>query len=1146
MATGGARVPILLSTGILPARLFSTFFCLVNYITVAYNGFLSLQFAHSVTLSQEETPVTARHHSTYAPTLDPVVVRPQGTFRQSFELDNGASFAEEQSHNEDSGSGDSSDSNRSPESPRTFEARRAPTKTVLTRLHPTLLAAEQVARATRGPSGSVSLSDALGASPRPLAVRRPPGGLYASSVNPQFSPKLPPPVAPRSGRTKVHPAVPPRPRPVLSPDDSTVPQRTTFRPLPPVPVPVETSPRSEFSPSSPPPPSRSFPPDIPPLPDTAPPDDSAFPLLPPPPPLVSFPPSDISPQPQSSPGPAPASLLPPASLPPKSSPASEFTRPPPFAITLSPDVPPRSKQPRRPQFPPPPPPTLLVPFPSDISPGSEPPPPPDFPAPPAPRAAPLAEPTPTELPGHRLRVPPVQSAVPELPKTGLGKPSSSQPSPDTARSLDEVEGLPRSGESSSSSDDEVAGAGGPGGGGGRGTPSRPIPVSILRGTGPDGSLGSLTSIANLPGFGIVRAFSAKAFHLQKACHGIHDSFMMRPELPDEKGSVCVFQNLTEMSREISKVLAPLAVRSGIVPMLGRWKKKIYTRILLRALVRALGRKRHGPQDLSAIIRNVFTQRRGFSKQLNNLGITYLICQAALPEDVAQQGQFRHDDGPVPINPAISFLRVEGAWVLMPDRDTFGDEVEASGYTAEGNDRQRPTMASMAIVFQLILRLVKLSDHFLRESDQEAASYFPRPWTVDTILAARFTEYAPVHTPDYEINPLAVSSLQDSKMSVKNSSKSSTYNSVARTSASPRPRANRLPAVNADTCYRNASFQHEVTRPFAAILMRDTSNEPPSTVLGPLVDALVLFRDAGSPKEWTLRFMSTARTSPLLSNDPKVMWHEGIDLLFEMAVRRELEKLVEKLRNRILPGRTSTTPYSLLLAGHALGGGLAILAAWFLTNVLEREIDQGLLRISCVAFGAPPVGNKEAQQLIGRLNCLQFGSAFDALLRAQKIPNSSLVPGPTLKFYLRDLLLANVRDQAGAVQFKGLTWFLARQKIEDRSRLQARHFSVSRALSTNPLVAHTAIYACVTAVLGGLLQQFGWGSMCSGTVVDGVYTHSLSDQWDRRLAAADAKTRSIVLPKTELLLDEMSRTTQRQLKILEQAAVKAERCDYKYL
>lgn len=164
------------------------------------------------------------------------------------------------------------------------------------------------------------------------------------------------------------------------------------------------------------------------------------------------------------------------------------------------------------------------------------------------------------------------------------------------------------------------------------------------------------------------------------------------------------------------------------------------------------------------------------------------------------------------------------------------------------------------------------------------------------------------------------------------------------------------------------------------------------------------------------------------------------------------------------------------------------------NCSECRVD--VQRHSCAFFpdviATVQVGNEGAQQLIAKLNCIQFSSAFDALLRAQKIPDSPLVPGPSVKFLLRDLLLSNVKDEKGAVLFRGLAWFLTRSKIEDRSRIQPRHFSVSRALSTNPLVAHTAIYACVTAVLGGLLKDFGWASMCSGNLVNGVYTHSLSD------------------------------------------------------
>lgn len=121
-------------------------------------------------------------------------------------------------------------------------------------------------------------------------------------------------------------------------------------------------------------------------------------------------------------------------------------------------------------------------------------------------------------------------------------------------------------------------------------------------------------------------------------------------------------------------------------------------------------------------------------------VTDLMCQAALPEEVAQAGKFLAAAEPVPANPAMSYLDTQGAWVTMPDRSALGEGLDATGYTAEGNAQQRATMASLAKVFQLILRLVKLSDHYLRERDKQATSYFPKPWIVDTIAATRLTEY----------------------------------------------------------------------------------------------------------------------------------------------------------------------------------------------------------------------------------------------------------------------------------------------------------------------------------------------------------------------------------------------------------------------
>ncbi|KYF41969.1 lipase [Toxoplasma gondii ARI] len=640
------------------------------------------------------------------------------------------------------------------------------------------------------------------------------------------------------------------------------------------------------------------------------------------------------------------------------------------------------------------------------------------------------------------------------------------------------------------------------------------PASTVQGSEP-GSVGAATCLVDMTKFGNEGGFNPLAFIFQEACQGFHPSVLFRKYLPRPYEGGCVVKALLSIAEdhtnEISKHRnekgspGPTPTRRKLADFLKTMGRGFTFKKIRRAVRRALKsqfRESRETEDIEKVVADITRRERSFSGVLPHIMRSFLMCQPTLSEEAAVTGKFQVGDISQAANPAVTYLKANGAFMRMPlDAPVGAFSLDPRLSPQGGNGWQKELLKTLASALQLMDIMIGLGERVDAYAQLDPANVFPRPWVVDALVVPSYSEYVPVHTSDFEISPIAAPILQKygvnvgdkvvrrgrHRKTIPNWIYEGPYSSLD--AASP----GTLPPVNADRCFRTSTVQAPVASPFAAILMRDQKLRAPKIDIPSTdVDCLFLLRGPKYSKEWTALFMNGPRTDTFLAQAGEGLVHEGLNAFFHNVLRGPATNFLERLKTTILPAYRGLVPFTILIVGHSTGGALASFLAWFLSKHLTEEIKRRKVKIRCAGFGSPPMADEQAFKRMKKdgVSCWTLYSDLDTLFsKIDAVGGAHLTTGPIIKLPVGQLFRAEVPAPQGPPLYLGLSWAL-RHSIEDAEHeVSISDISWNNAITRAPLVIHDSVYYCMITLLAGKFKDFGWGSRCAAPFIRGLFPHS---------------------------------------------------------
>ncbi|KEP64368.1 UNVERIFIED_CONTAM: lipase [Hammondia hammondi] len=654
------------------------------------------------------------------------------------------------------------------------------------------------------------------------------------------------------------------------------------------------------------------------------------------------------------------------------------------------------------------------------------------------------------------------------------------------------------------------------------------PASTVEGSEP-GSVGAATFMIDMTKFGNEGGFNPLAFRFQEACQGFHPSLLFRKHLPRPHEGGCVVKALLSIAEdhtnEIRKLIngkgqtAPVPTRRKLADFLTKMGRGFSFKKIRRAVRRALKSQVRGSQeteDILKIVAGVERRERSFSRVLPQIMRSFLMCQPTLSEEVAVAGKFQVGDISQAQNPAVAYLKENGAFMRMPlDAPVGAFSLDPRLSPQGGNGWQKELLKALATAQQLMDIMVGLGERVDTYAQLDPANVFPHPWVLHALVVPSYTEYVPVHTNDFEISPVTHPILQKNgvkigdkimrrgrhRKTIPNWVYEGQYSSFDAASSGT------LPPVNADRCFRTSTVQTPVASPFAAILLRDQKLRPPKIdVPSTDVDCLFLVRGPKYSKEWTALFMSAPRTDTFLAQPGEGLVHEGLNAFFHNVLRGAVTDFLERLKKTILPGYRGLVPFTILIVGQSTGGALGSFLAWFLSKHLTEEIKRRKVKIRCAGFGSPPMADEQAFKRMKKdgVSCWTLYSDLDSLFsKIGAVGGAPLTTGPIIRLPVGQLFRAQVPAPQGPPLYLGLSWALRHTIGDAEQEVNISDISWSNAITRAPLVVHDSVYYCMITLLAGKFKDFGWGSRCAAPFIRGVYPHSsIADLYE---ALKDAHT-----------------------------------------
>ncbi|CBZ53928.1 putative lipase domain-containing protein [Neospora caninum Liverpool] len=633
--------------------------------------------------------------------------------------------------------------------------------------------------------------------------------------------------------------------------------------------------------------------------------------------------------------------------------------------------------------------------------------------------------------------------------------------------------------------------------------------------------GNVVENHDMRNFGVVRAANVVAYRHQMACRNFHTTAHLMNELPSMYGVVCTITRLTAFAEDAAAGLH-VPVNSAAVRALAKVSSAANAR--KHAIEVALAIRKHiadaaSRQDslnLGLLLNSVMMEHPSLRPVCSALIMMLFECRATLPYPLRAQNGFPvlpPED--IPKSPYLRHMNQEGADIRIPaDAPTafpITIVAQSGGSTFDGANRdspkedelwRQPIYKAFSILWFFVMHMYHLGERFDVYKSQHVDEVFPSPWRLVYVGTALWTEWVPFHDAKSQISPGGMEALE--KYKLKTSWKRVPYSLkkqlfVEETPETPKQVKGVLRPFNVDQCDRDATYATTDASPLVALLeKRPNAAETPArepagdehTLKMHDVEAVWILKGTDGVKQWILNGMLQAIHDPAFSETGLI--HQGFSSHFHQTLRRPLTRFLSKAAT-VARKRTPANPYVVALAGHSLGGSLALLGTWFLAKNLKPFLESGQLVIYSVVYGSPSIGDAVAIRELNACGAKIFRIRIDLdpvplMAQTQGVTKLYKDDNDDIVFRAEDMANVALWNPDGSLKYSGLVWLLdAVQPFRRRKKLLrffARHYALPQFVQTynNPLYTHLHLFPCLWTILTGMYEEYGWSSSCAAPLL----------------------------------------------------------------